>query len=47
MAVAAEHDGMEILCMSRHRGGMLAGALFGTQEESRWPASYLGPANTP
>ena len=27
MAVAVEHDGMEILCMSRHRGGMLAGAL--------------------
>ena len=27
VAVAAEHDGMEILCMSRHRGGMLAGAL--------------------
>ena len=27
MPVAAEHDGMEFLCMSRHRGGILAGAL--------------------
>ena len=25
----------------------MAEPLEGTQEESRWPASYLGPANTP